>query len=63
MCASACDETDGKRRKAARVEEEEEEEETRDREGGGDKVYARAHIGTRLRYMYRFCIYSIIDFR
>lgn len=48
-----------KRRKAARAEEEEreEEEEARDREGGGDKVYARAHIGTRLRYMYRFCIY------
>lgn len=62
MCASACDEADGKRRKAARVEEGEKEEEARDREGG-DEVYARAHIGTRLRYMYRFCIYSIIDFR
>lgn len=56
MCASACAVAGGKRRKAAaRVVGE--EEEARDREGGGDKVYARAHIGTRLRYMYRFCIY------
>lgn len=55
MCASACDETGGKRRKAARVEGEEKEEEARDREGGGDEVYARAHIGTRLS----ICIDSV----